>query len=88
MISSHEKDVITQCAKKYEVGRVVLFGSSLRGDDARDIDLGVDGVAPGLFFKFYADLLRGLRQPVDLIDLSDGTMFTSLVREEGQVIYG
>ena len=88
MITEQEQAVIAQCARKYAATRVLLFGSSLERDDARDIDLGVEGIAPGAFFKFYGELLRALRKPVDLADLSDGTMFSRLVRERGRVIYG
>ena len=88
MLSSQEQAYIARCARKHAVRQVLLFGSSLDRDDARDIDLGVEGVVPGTFFKLYADLLRGLPKPVDLVDLSDGTLFCRLVREEGRVIYG
>ena len=88
MISEQERMTIERCARQYAASRVLLFGSALERDDARDIDLGVEGIAPGLFFRFYGELLRSLRKPVDLADLSDDTIFSRMVREQGHVIYG
>ena len=88
MIAETEKEIIRDCAKKYDVKSVFLFGSSLESEDARDIDLAVEGVKPGLFFKLYADLLKRLPRPVDLVDLSARSMFCSLILESGLKIYG
>jgi len=61
MITEDEKDIILRCAKKYNVSSVLLFGSSIeREKDANDIDLGVKGIEPKLFFKFYAELVKHL----------------------------
>lgn len=89
MLTKKEKDVIIHCAKKYRVSSVLLFGSSLQGTiKARDIDLGVSGIRPELFFKFYGELFKLLDKPVDLVDLSEKSLFTKLIKEEGVKIYG
>ena len=88
MISSKEKIIISMIAGRYRVKRVLLFGSSLGKKKARDIDLAVEGIRPKDFFKFYGDLLFSLARPVDLIDLSQDSRFTRLVRQEGLPIYG
>lgn len=88
MISSKEKSIITKLAGRYRVKRVILFGSSLGKKKARDIDLAVEGLRAKDFFKFYGDLLFSLPKPVDLIDLSQDSKFTRLVRQEGLPIYG
>jgi len=42
MINEKEKEVITHCARKYNVADVFLFGSSLDKDsEPNDIDIGV-----------------------------------------------
>ncbi len=89
MISDIEKDIILQCAKKFEVSTVILFGSSL-GDEqnANDIDLGVKGIDPKRFFKFYAELFKKLSKPVDLVDLTRKSLFNDLIEETGMRIYG
>ena len=89
MITDDDRETIIRYAKKYDVLSVYLFGSSL--DDRReatDIDLGVKGIAPRLFFKFYGELLRELSKPVDLVDLSKKTLFNQMVEERGVEIYG
>ena len=89
MISNSEKNIILSCAKKYDVETVILFGSSINEDiDYRDIDIAVKGVKPGFFFKFYGELFRKLPKPVDLVDLSDDTLFNKLIRKKGLKIYG
>ncbi|NUO84394.1 nucleotidyltransferase domain-containing protein [candidate division KSB1 bacterium] len=89
MISEADRNVIATCARKYDVSALYLFGSSLRDPThARDIDLAVKGINPTLFFKFYGELMRRLSKPVDLVDLSQKTLFNALVEERGVKIYG
>lgn len=89
MITENDRTVIIQCAKKYNVSSVILFGSSLDESlAAHDIDLAVEGLAPRQFFKFYAELFKHLSKPVDLIDMSRKSLFNDLVEESGVRIYG
>jgi len=88
MLNKRDRDVILRCAKKYNAPSVFLFGSSVEKNTGNDIDLGVKGIKPELFFKFYADLIKGLSKPVDLVDLSKKSMFNKLVEKEGVKIYG
>lgn len=88
MITDNDKDFIIQCAKKFDVSAVILFGSSLNNEGSNDIDLGVKGIDAKKFFKFYAELFKYLSKPVDLIDLSQKTRFTDLIEETGIRIYG
>ena len=72
MITEKEKEIILQCAKKYDVSSIFLFGSSIeKGRESNDIDLGVKGIKPQLFFKFYAELFKYL--PRDWFKTSDST---------------
>ncbi|MFC1526450.1 nucleotidyltransferase family protein [Candidatus Latescibacterota bacterium] len=89
MISAKDRESITRLADRYDVGRLLLFGSSIDPSrKARDIDLAVEGLAPEKFFRFYGDLLFAVSMPVDLVDLSEDTRFNRLVRDEGVVLYG
>jgi predicted nucleotidyltransferase len=89
MITETDKKIILQYAKKYKVSSIILFGSSLeKGKKANDIDLGVKGIEPRLFFKFYAELFKHLSKPAHLIDLSKKSLFNDLVEETGVKIYG
>ncbi len=89
MIAKEDKDTIIRCAKRYNVESVILFGSSTRDDiESNDIDIGVKGIDPRLFFKFYAELFKNLSKSVDLVDLSRKSLFNDLVEETGVRIYG
>ena len=89
MITEQDKKIILECAKKYNVLSIILFGSSIQeGIESNDIDIGVIGLEPRLFFKFYAELFKYLSKPVDLINLSNKTLFNELVEETGVRIYG
>jgi predicted nucleotidyltransferase len=89
MISEKDKEIIIKYAKKYKVTSIILFGSSIKKDtEFSDIDIGVKGIEPRLFFDFYAELFKNLSKPVDLVDLSRKTLFTKLVEEKGVRIYG
>lgn len=52
MLSEKDKNTILMYAKKYNLEKVILFGSSKERIDARDIDIGVRGIPPQLFFDF------------------------------------
>jgi len=89
MISAEDKDNIVKCAEKYNVSSIILFGSSVVKDkESNDIDIGVKGIEPRLFFPFYTELFRVLSKPVDLIDLSRKSLFNKLVEETGEKLYG
>lgn len=89
MITESDEKIITQYAKKYNISTIILFGSSIKKDtEANDIDLGVKGIEPRLFFKFYAELFKHLSKPVHLIDLSKKSLFNDNIEENGVKIYG
>ncbi len=89
MIDEKTKEQIIYYAKKYNVPTVIIFGSCIEGkENANDIDIGIKGMDPKLFFDFYGELYKNLSKPVDLIDLSDKSLFTELVEKTGIKIYG
>ena len=89
MITEQDKNTIVKLAKKYNVSSIFLFGSAIKqSEDSNDIDVGVKGIEPRLFFKFYAELYKLLSKPVDLVDLSNRSLFNDLVEEKGLKIYG
>jgi len=59
MISEKDKEIILKYSKKYNVSSVILFGSSTRKEMAsNDIDIGVKGIEPGLFFDFMQNYIK------------------------------
>jgi len=88
MITENEKEIIIKCAKKFNVSLIYLFGSAVSSKEYNDIDLAIKGIKPELFFKFYGELLNNLNLPVDLIDLSDESLFNQIIQEKGVKILG
>ena len=84
MISETDKKIIQEISQKYHVKRVLLFGSSIDPvKESHDIDIAIEGIQHRDFFKCYGDLLLKLSKPVDVIDLSETSKFTNLVKKEG-----
>ena len=89
MITEKDKNAISLLARQYGVHKIFLFGSGAKSQkETGDIDLGVIGIEPRRFFKFYGDLMFRLSKPVDLIDLSTDTKFNAIIKREGIPIYG
>jgi len=89
MISNEDKKKLLEIAKRYNVSKLYLFGSNLDPRrDAKDIDLGVEGVPDRQFFEFYGELIWGLSKPVDLVDLKRRSAFNDMVRSKGILLYG
>lgn len=88
MISENDKKIIVRQAQKYNLKKVILFGSSKEQSSSNDIDIGIEGLAPKLFFKFYWELYRDLSKPLDLVDLEMDSLFVQIIKEDGLVIYG
>lgn len=83
-------DEITEIAKKYDVCKVVLFGSRARGDYRRtsDIDLAVKG---GNFVYFALDVEEDTSTLLsyDIVDLNRSVQEELLesIENEGIIIY-
>ncbi|MEA1944039.1 MAG: nucleotidyltransferase domain-containing protein [Euryarchaeota archaeon] len=88
MISEKDKTTILKYAKKYNVSTVILFGSGLYRDDPKDIDIGIKGIEPENFFKFYGELLLEVSKCIDIVNLSKDSLFNRLVEKEGVKLYG
>ena len=88
MISKPDKRVILKYARKYNLAKVILFGSSIEREDATDIDIAIEGLRPELFFDFCWELYRDLSKSVDVIDLSKNCLFIRLIKQDGLVLYG
>ncbi len=71
--------------------RVYLWGSTVRNKPLSpwsDIDLVIEGLAPELFFKAYASVLKKTGHPVDLIPLEEmEEAVRDKLEREGEVIY-
>jgi predicted nucleotidyltransferase len=89
MITDRDKKTIQHIAHKYHASRVLLFGSALCDtEEARDIDLAVEGIADKDFYAFFGELLCTLSKPVDVVDISKKSRFIDLILKEGVPLYG
>lgn len=89
MITERDKKIIQELSKKYQVKRVLLFGSSLDlTKESNDIDIAIEGIAANQFFKYYGDLMLKLSKPIDIVDLTGTSKFIALIRQEGVQLYG
>ena len=82
--------LVADClAQEFGVRRVVLFGSVARGTarEESDIDLAVEGLAPGHLFRTMARAAEVAGRPVDLVPLEDARPeVLAILAVEGQVI--
>ena len=89
MVSDRDKAIIATLAHRYGAATVWLFGSSAeRRRQGRDLDLAVEGVAPGRFFQFMGDLMLSLSRPVDVVALEKRSKLNALIRRDGIPIKG
>ena len=81
-------------AKHFDVQRVYLFGSVLREDDyfyeRSDIDLAVEGLAPGKYFPMLVMLDRKVESPFEInavtLETCDETLKQKIL-SEGELLY-
>jgi predicted nucleotidyltransferase len=87
MITDKDRASIQAIARKYQVSKVLLFGSSLSANvESRDIDIAIEGLADKDYFAFYGELICALSKPVDVIDLSKQSKFVDMVLREGVLL--
>ena len=89
MVSQRDIETIKELSSKYDLGKVILFGSSLDSQrQSNDIDLAIEGVAPKDYYRYCGELMMALTKPVDIVDLSVPCKFIDIIIEEGVVLYG
>lgn len=86
------RNEIAAIAQKYNVQKIVLFGSRARGDNQprSDIDLAVYGCHDFVNFAFYIDEKVWTLLSFDIIDMDKRNISTELIKEierDGVVIY-
>ena len=92
MLNDTSLAFIRSVAEEYGAARVLLFGSCLAGpeDEARDIDLAVEGLSPEDHHAFWdrllwADELGG--KSVDVLRVEDNGFLVPIILDEGAEIY-
>ncbi len=77
----------TDILKNAGCTEIYLFGSQATGkaNSNSDVDLGVKGLPPKLFFRMHSDLEEVLKMPVDLVDFDHQTDFFNLLKKVGEL---
>ena len=77
----------TNILKNAGCTEIYLFGSQATGkaNDNSDVDLGVKGLPPKLFFRMHSDLEEALKMPVDLVDFDYQKDFFDLLQRVGEL---
>ena len=89
MVSQNIIQKVRSYAQEFGVQSVWMFGSALEDEDqATDIDLAVEGLAPDKFFDFYARLYFELPKPVDLVDMSQNPPIAIIIRKKESQNWG
>jgi predicted nucleotidyltransferase len=81
---------ILSVLKKYNVGKVILYGSVARGDykDSSDLDICVEGLDIQYFFRALGECIMGCKHSVSVTDFSTTYgYFRDRILREGKVIY-
>jgi predicted nucleotidyltransferase len=87
-VTQAQIDEAVRLAKEYGATRVILFGSAVdRPEEARDLDIAVDGLGGWEFFGYAADLEETLRIPVDVIPLSPESDFVKYITRKGRLVH-
>lgn len=85
-VTDEHIETATAIARDYGATRMVVFGSALDDpENARDLDLAIEGVEGWTIWKLAAEIEENLDIPVDVIPL-DPSPFTELVEEYGREI--
>lgn len=88
-LNEEDRRAIIEEARRAGISAVYVFGSVLSDDaEPQDIDVAVEGVPQGAFFRFYATLSRRLSRPVDVVNLGQRNAVTELIAEEAVRIDG
>jgi len=76
--------------REFGASRVYLFGSLARGDqfyERSDVDLAVDGIAPGRFFKAWSAAGVDPEVSIELVDLDEvGEPMRKLILKYGELL--
>ncbi|MBR0031994.1 MAG: nucleotidyltransferase domain-containing protein [Treponema sp.] len=87
MVTKNQLSTVVNLLKNAGCTEVFLFGSQATGraHADSDIDLGVKGLPPNLFYRMCWKLEDALDMPVDLVDFDFQTDFYELLQRIGEL---
>ena len=93
MLKPATQKMLIECARKYGVKALWLFGSSLTvdEDDAMDIDLGVEGIDRDMAWEMYSELFdlvyAHCNKIIDFVAMDEPLSIVHVIRSKGIRIY-
>ncbi len=87
-VTDYQINAAVELAKKYGINKLLLFGSALTDpENAKDLDLGIEGLEGMKFFEFGGILENLIKIPVDIVDLTFEDRFIRYIKKTGKFIY-
>jgi predicted nucleotidyltransferase len=78
-----------EVARQYGASRLIVFGRSLeKPEEARDLDLAVEGIPGWGLWRMAAHLEEALSVPLDVVPLEPANEFTRRIEERGEQLLG
>ena len=93
MLKPETQKILIECARKYGVKALWLFGSSLVADedDVTDIDLGVEGIDRDMAWEMYSELFdlvyANCHKYIDFVEMDEPLAIVHVIRSKGVRIY-
>jgi predicted nucleotidyltransferase len=93
MLKAETQKMLIECARKYDVKALWLFGSSLIADedDTTDIDLGVEGIDRDMAWEMYTELFdlvyANCHKYIDFVEMDEPLSIVHVIRSKGVRIY-
>ena len=87
MVTQNQLSKAVNLLKNVGCSEIFLFGSQAKGcaNLDSDVDFGVKGLPPRLFFRTHSDLEEILKMPVDLVDFDFQRDFYELLNRIGEL---
>ena len=84
-VTKADIDKAREVARQFGASRLILFGRAQENpEEARDLDLAVDGVPGWTIWRMAARLEEAISVPLDVVPLEPSTEFTRRIEERGE----
>jgi len=84
----HRIQTAVKLLKNVGAKKIYLFGSLVRGEitSGADIDIGIQGLAPEVFFRVFDQLSEAVDSPLDLVDFDEQIDFFNMLDSVNEVV--
>ena len=87
-VYQHRIQTAIRLLKNAGAKKIYLFGSLVRGEitNSTDIDIGIQGLAPDIFFRVFDQLSEAIGAPLDLVDFDEQIDFFKMLDSIEEII--